>query len=125
VCSRIESALPDQLDSPQGDLDKRATTPRSTRTAAWGDPAVVLRCGVRRPPGYQTGAQTVGVNGVDWFQHIGRHRVTWTAVGRSPRVQLRVPKSYPSQGGFLVQLGKIVQRLSPMTPRSGSRSPAR
>jgi hypothetical protein len=116
ACRRLISALPDQLDAPHGNLHRRETEPTSARTAAYGDPPVVLRCGVARPPGYQPGGQTVGVNGVTWFQRIGSHRVTWTAVGRPVRVQLRVPKSYESQGGFLVQVGSVVKRVVPAGP---------
>ncbi len=72
----------------------------------------MLRCGVARPRGYEPGAETVGVDGVDWFQRIGHRRVVWTAVGRSVRVQLRVPKFYRSQGGFLVDIGTVLKRTT-------------
>jgi hypothetical protein len=113
VCSRLLDALPSDLDAPGGALSRRKTSPESTRAAAWGDPPLILRCGVRRPRGYQPGAQTVGVNGLDWFQHVGSRRVSWTLVKRTVRVQLRIPKSYESQGGFLVQIGRVAKQVVP------------
>ncbi len=43
VCARLAPLLPQTLG---GKLGRRAVTADPTRVAAWGDPAVVLTCGV-------------------------------------------------------------------------------
>jgi hypothetical protein len=50
------------------------------------------------------------VDGVIWFQHIGRTTVTWTAIRHTADVELIVPTSYDAQGGFLVELGKALKQ---------------
>lgn len=108
VCSVLHARLPALLDGAR----RRRTDPVSQRTAAWGNPAVVLRCGVPAPPGLLTGpAGPVTVDGVTWLQEVGRHAVRWTAIDRPVYLQLTVPTSYPSQGGFLVALAPAVATL--------------
>ena len=78
---------------------------------AWGSPPIVLRCGVPRPATYDPGSpQTASVDGVIWFQQIGRSAVTWTAIRRTADLQLIVPTSYDAQGGFLVELSKAIKQ---------------
>jgi hypothetical protein len=70
-----------------------------------------MRCGVPRPAGYDPGsASTATVDGVRWYQVIGAHAVTWTAIRRTANVELRVPVSYEGQGGFLVELGRVLRK---------------
>ena len=81
---------------------------------AWGNKAVVLRCGVPTPAGYDpNSASTAAVNGVDWFQQIFPRKVVWTAVRKSANVELTVPTSYDAQGGFLVDIGAAVAATVP------------
>lgn len=108
VCSALDSRLPAVLDGAR----RRRTDPMSPRTAAWGNPPVVLRCGVPAPPELLTGpAGPVSVDGVTWLQDVGRHAVRWTVIDRPVYLQLTVPTSYPSQGGFLVELAPAVATL--------------
>src|SRR3954454_19599598 len=46
MCHALLDDLPDTVAD---DLSSRDVSPPDARAAAWGDPAVVLRCGVRRP----------------------------------------------------------------------------
>jgi len=70
-----------------------------------------MRCGVAEPPGYDPGSrQVASVDGVIWFQEIGRDTVTWTAIRKTADVELIVPTSYDAQGGYLVELGKAVKQ---------------
>jgi hypothetical protein len=85
-----------------GDLPRRTTTAQST--AAWGDPPVVLHCGVE-PPGPTTDA-CVDVDGVDWVARPELNGSTsYTTYGRVPAVQLTVPAGEESVSDVLVQLG--------------------
>ncbi|WP_369139741.1 DUF3515 domain-containing protein [Modestobacter versicolor] len=64
---------------------------------AWGDPAVVLVCGVAPPAGYVVGSQGIVVNGVEWFVDTADpETVVWTTVDRLVPVEMRVPASTDS-----------------------------
>jgi hypothetical protein len=110
-CARLHDALPSSLDG----RSARDTTPASVRTAAWGAPAVVLRCGVGRPAGLAPTSQLVEVNGVDWFLGEPSPPYVFTAVGRGTFVQLRVPRSVPRTEATapLAELAAAVKRSLP------------
>jgi uncharacterized protein DUF3515 len=64
---------------------------------AWGDPAVVLVCGVDPPAGYVVGASTFVISGVEWFvDDSDPDVVVWTTVDRNVPVQVSVPTSTDS-----------------------------
>jgi hypothetical protein len=64
---------------------------------AWGDPAVVLVCGVDPAAGYVVGASTIVISGVEWFVDTSDpDLVVWTTVDRIVPVQVRVPASTDS-----------------------------
>jgi Protein of unknown function (DUF3515) len=107
ACARLVDYLPAVLDGKHS----RVVEPRSPLVHAWGSPPIVLRCGVPQPADYDPGSpQTASVDGVIWFQHIGRTTVTWTAIRHAADVELIVPTSYAAQGGFLVELGKALKQ---------------
>ena len=62
ACESLVEALPDQV----ADQSSRETS-GNPLGAAWGDPAIVLRCGVGTPEGYDKFAGCQTVNGLDWF----------------------------------------------------------
>ena len=90
-CARLHDALPDGLDG----RDARDTEPASDRTAAWGDPSLVLRCGVPRPAGLAADSELVEVDGVAWYLTPGSPPYVFTTVGRGTYVELTVPSSVP------------------------------
>src|SRR4051794_41574739 len=64
---------------------------------AWGDPPVVLICGVGRPAGYVAGAALIQINGVSWYVDTSKPDTTvWTAVDRPVYVQISLPSSVDS-----------------------------
>jgi hypothetical protein len=64
---------------------------------AWGDPAIVLVCGVDRPEGYVTGAAAIQINGVQWYVDTSDADSTvWTTVDRPVYVQISLPPSVDS-----------------------------
>ena len=109
ACVRFDAALPARLN----DLQGRRTSPASDLTAAWGEPPVVLRCGLGLPEGFRTGASITEIDGVAWFQQVAGSRVTWTTVDRLTQVQLIVPTSYQEQGAFLVDLATAIKTALP------------
>ena len=110
-CAALHHALPSEVDG----RSSRGTTPASARTAAWGSPAVVLRCGVARPAGLTPTSELVEVNGVAWFLDERPSAYVFTATGRSAWLQLRVPSSVDrtSATAPLVDLAGAVKQSLP------------
>jgi Protein of unknown function (DUF3515) len=115
-CAHLGNLLPERLES----LRPRVISPRSPLAHAWGSPAVILTCGVKRPAGYSpTSSETTAVNGVLWFQQAGAKIVTWTAIRTVTRgvppiyLQLQVPTHYQAQGAFLVDLAGPLKTALP------------
>lgn len=91
-CTKLLSALPITL----ADLPGRPAQSSSTYVAAWGDPAVVLRCGVPRPAALRPGSADldIAINGVLWLPARHQDDTVWTAVDRTAYIEVTVPKSY-------------------------------
>jgi Protein of unknown function (DUF3515) len=106
ACSRALAAAPATV------LGK-TRTPLDVRGAlAWGDPQIVLRCGV--PALGPTTAQCLEVNGVDWVvADPGADPVVFTLFGRSPAVDLSVPASYgqSTASAALVDVAAVARAL--------------
>ena len=75
--------------------DRRDTSPPSERTAAWGDPPVRLRCGVRPPRGLTAESEVVEVDGVEWFLAEPAPPYLLATVGRATVVEVLVPPDTP------------------------------
>ena len=91
-------------------LDGAANTGRSAYAAAWGDPRIVLRCGVQVPDAYRPDAQMVVVNDIAWFGEQGPDGYTFTAVGRTPLVEVFVPDRYAPEVNPLVDLAEPMRQ---------------
>lgn len=94
ACQKLLAALPDEVAD-----QKRRTTEGSDLATAWGDPAIVLRCGVGLPEEFGPLSSCQRANGVDWFVpdriiEDQRADVVMTTVGRSVNVEVRVPAKY-------------------------------
>ena len=89
-CARLADELPDELDG----RERLDTVPTSPRTAAWGDPPVVLRCGVERPPGLR-GSEVTEVDGVGWVLAERPAAYVFTTVGLPTYVEVSVPDATP------------------------------
>lgn len=92
-CVRVLSALPVQL----GTLAPRIVhpTPDSPFVVAWGDPAVVLRCGVDRPAKLQPGSADFVpvVNGVAFLETDVASGTVYTSIDRAAYIEVTLPKS--------------------------------
>lgn len=101
TCQQLVRALPATLDG----LVTRAIAPKSALGHAWGDPAVVLSCGVSMPAGFQPGASCEENNGVGWyvpteqFADLGEDLTVFT-IGREPVVELLIPAEHRRNGAF-------------------------
>jgi len=118
LCQNLEKVLPRKVDG----LSRKDPEPRSALTAGWGSPAIILRCGVERPPkmidpkvatGDDPKAIGGGVNGVDWLmekQDDGSTRLT--TASRLAYVQVTVEKD-EDPSGVLVDLAASVKKAIP------------
>ncbi|MFG1923628.1 DUF3515 family protein [Cryptosporangium sp. NPDC048952] len=93
VCRALLANLPVTLD----EHDSRPVEPPSAseRAAAWGDPAIVLRCGVG-PPATTAGStgQVLAVDGVSWLVTEGDEVTFLRALNLSTAVDVRLPAPY-------------------------------
>jgi hypothetical protein len=115
ACRSLVEALPSKV----ADLSQVDVDPGKGFGAAWGDPAIELRCGVRRPAGLTSTAQCENANGVDWFipesQQTGRNAgrptdITMTTVGRAQYVEVRIPSDYWPPVNTMVDLAPALKR---------------
>jgi hypothetical protein len=115
-CPALVQALPTVL------VDQAARKVRSTSpyVRAWGNPAVVLVCGVERPARFVVGASLIQIDGVQWFVDTSDPKtVVWTAVDRPVYVQVRVPASIDS-ASVTELTSHITATLAQQAPAPGS-----
>jgi Protein of unknown function (DUF3515) len=95
ACTALLGAAPTELTSNGTRLKLRElATPAPPATMAWGEPdALVLRCGLNRPPELTPSAQLRLVNKVQWLQVPGEGASTWYVVDREVYAALTVPDS--------------------------------
>jgi hypothetical protein len=112
LCDRLHDALPGTLHGETG----RETRPASAHTAAWGSPAIALRCGVPRPQAMRPTSELVTVNGIAWFPQPPDRPVTFTALGRGAYVEVTVPATYAPPGDVLIELTGAIKAALPAKP---------
>lgn len=105
ACSALLGKLP------AGVADQNRGTDPAAGAAAWGDPRIVLRCGL--PPSGPTTTPCLDVDGVDWLVEETGDGFTLTTFGRRPAVEVTVPSSYgrSKASAAMVDLGPAVQAL--------------
>jgi hypothetical protein len=112
TCSAVHGALPDEVDG----HGVTATTPKSPLTSAWGQPPIVLRCGVPTPTALTPTSQLLTVDGVDWLPEQLTQGYLFTTVGRQVNVEVAVPDAYSPEAGVLTDLSPVIAKLDPVTP---------
>ncbi len=118
-CARLVAALPDSV----ADQARRKVS-GSPYAAAYGDPAIVLRCGVGKPEGFDRFSRCQRADGVDWFvpeSVIGdlTADAVMTTVGRSPAIEVDLPAHYRPAGSAaaMVDLAAVIKaRTTTSTP---------
>ena len=114
-CPALMSTLPLELS---GETSRRVQSD-SPYAYAWGDPAIVLICGVDRPAGYKVGASAIQINGVQWYVDTGNPDTTvWTTVDRPVYVQISLPASVDS-APVTALTTQIAQALPYREPQPG------
>ena len=114
-CPKLMSTLPLELTG-QPSRRVRSDTPYAY---AWGDPPIVLRCGVPAPAGFVVGTGAIQINGVQWYVDTSSPAATvWTTVDRPVGVEVRVPASLDSAS--VTELTPLISNALPFrepTPR--------
>jgi hypothetical protein len=83
--------------------------------AAWGDPAIILRCGVEKPEHLGPATRCDMVDGVGWFTESTSDGYLFTTIGRRYYVSVEVPHDYDPEADALVDLADSVSRHDPVT----------
>ena len=94
---------------------RRTTSPSSPYTAAWGSPAIALRCGVP-VPAHPASEWIVTIDGVDWLPQPIDHPVTYTALHRQAQVEVTIPAAYTKDhpaGDILIGLTSLIKAAIP------------
>lgn len=116
-CRALHRLLPKTLHG----LARRQTSPASDFTAAWGSPAIVLRCGVPRPAllaaDKEPSAEAADLGGVNWLpETVHTSDVRMTATGRQAYVEVTVPAPYTGKADstdFLTTLAALIRETVP------------
>lgn len=95
ACSAFAADLPASL----AEMDRVEIEPADALAAAYGDPAIVVRCGVPVPEGFDLTASCETANGVGYFIPDEQYTdqgldIVLTTAGYEPRVEVHVPAKY-------------------------------
>lgn len=104
ACQKVSAQWPATVAG----ASRRATT-GSTASVAFGDPAIVVRCGV--PALAPTSDECVDVSGVSWVVHPLSDGSRLTTYGTDPAIELLVPSSYGSAPLVAADLGAVAHLL--------------
>lgn len=100
-------------DLPDGAQDGATSDIQAGAVAAWGDPPVVLRCGIPTPAELTCSAPVQVVDGVTWLPLSGQGATTYLVVDRSVRVALTVPDGMTSTGPWQEMSETVARALPP------------
>jgi hypothetical protein len=113
-CAKVLAELPVQL----GSLDPRVVhvRPDTPNVVAWGDPAVVLACGVARPAALHPGSSEQVFNAGDLagpYYVVSRsgNANVYTIVDRQPYVAITVPAKYQAADVLPALVGAVGKAL--------------
>jgi len=108
ACAALMDALPDEIDP---GVARRPVTTDGARTAAWGDPAVTLECGVLEPDRPEEPAQ---VNGLTWSVRDIGAGFRWTTRDLPIYVAVDIPDAYENGAELVNPLAApILETLPP------------
>jgi hypothetical protein len=92
-CPALMGTLPLELT---GELSRQVDSD-SLFAYAWGEPPIVLVCGVERPAGFVAGVSAIQIEGVQWYVDTTDPDTTvWTTIDRPAYVEISLPASVDS-----------------------------
>lgn len=112
ACRELLQAAPETVE----DQSRREVEPESPYTAAWGDPAITLACGVAKPDDLNAASECFEVNGVGWYAEESPEQVRFTTIGRSAFVQVTVPTVYEPANPLVDLAGPVEQHTELLEP---------
>jgi hypothetical protein len=105
VCRKAAAAWPATVSG----RETVTTDPVDPAVHAWGDPAIVARCGVVAPG--PTTDECLTVNGVDWVATPLSDGTRFVTYGRDPAIEVLIPKSDVPEGSLLPAFTTSAQAL--------------
>ncbi len=91
LCQDVAALWPSTV----GGENSRVTAANSETVAAWGDPAIIARCGATPPE--PTTSQCLDIAEIDWVAEQLDDGVRFTTYGRDPAIQVLVPQDYVTE----------------------------
>ena len=82
---------------------------------AWGDPPILLRCGVEKPASLKPTSECHEVNGVGWLAEPQSDGYLFTTIGRKHYASLEVPEDYQPAADALADVADLIARHLPAT----------
>lgn len=113
ACTELVEALPDEVDG----AERVEVSPADAPAAAWGDPAIVLRCGVPMPSEFDDYATCHETDGVGWFipdeQVTGSaSEITMTTIGRDVNIEVTLPEEHWPPATAMVHLAPAIKQTT-------------
>lgn len=105
LCAQVAAAWPETV-AKQARVE---TTSDEQGVAAWGDPAIIARCGVTSPG--PTTNDCIDANGIDWVAIPLDDGTRFVSYGRSPAVEILVPKKYAPEGILLPAFAEATAKI--------------
>ncbi|SFL48641.1 DUF3515 domain-containing protein [Geodermatophilus ruber] len=108
-CPALMGALPLELTGEPS----RPVRSDSPYAYAWGEPPIVLVCGVEPPAGFEATSPLIQINGVQWFVDTSDPDATvWTTVDRPVHVRVTLPAATDSAP--VTALGPVINDALPV-----------
>lgn len=119
ACDAFLDALPDELD---GHGERDDLSPADAPARAWGDPAVVVTCGVAMPSAFDEFSSCEEVNDVGWYGDPDAlvdadSDLELTTIGFIPHVRLQIPAELRPPVGPWVDVSNAVKATLERTSR--------
>lgn len=86
---------------------------KGSQATAWGDPAIILRCGVTKPEELLPTSRCDMVAGVGWFTEEIADGYLFTTIGRRFYISVEVPSAYDPAADALVDIAPSVLKHDP------------
>ena len=107
------TARPSSPTSPAASPARTALDVPGRVAAAWGDPAIILRCGVEKPEALTPSSRCFEVSDVGWLAETTADGYLFTTIGRAFHVSVEVPKTYDPAADALADLAPTVKKHDP------------
>lgn len=105
LCAKASAHWPATVSS----QSSRKVSVSSPTVRAWGNPAIIARCGVGTPAPTSSGC--LQTNGIDWVSSPLDDGTRFVTFGRSPAIEVLIPTKYAAWGlaAFAAAAGQIPQ----------------